>query len=265
MRVLKSTKVILKALLFIAFGHLAGYAYTQSSESTAHFLNVKGSVSVTNNGFSFIPSFSLGDPATIVNLSVSGGKRFSFEPQFRYALEGRPWSFIFIWRYKVIKTDRFQFTLGTHLPSLNFNTETVEREGATEDFIQTRRFFPVFEAFPNYSITNDISVSLYYLYGRGAKEVAIKNTHFLSLRANFSDIKLTKQFYLKFNPQFFYLRGDDNDGFYVASGLTLAMRDFPLSISTVMNKPIQTDIAGGKDFDWNISLVYSFGGNFVKS
>lgn len=254
--------VIHKAVLFLAFLHLAAYTSAQETDSTKHSIHFNGSVSVTNNGFSFIPSFSLGDPAAIVDLSV-GGKRFSFEPQFRYALEGRPWSFIFIWRYKLVKTDQFQFTLGTHLPALNFSTVTVEKNGVMEEVIESRRFFPVIEVLPNYSIAENINVSLYYLYGRGAKEVATKNTHFLSLRAYFSDIGLTKQLYLKFFPQFFYLRGDDDDGFYVASGLTLAKRGFPLSISTLMNKPIQTDIAG-TDFEWNVSLVYSFGGNYSK-
>lgn len=248
--------VINKAILFLILLHFAFYSFSQEADSTQQrTIHFKGSASVTNNGFSFIPSFSLGDPAAIVDLSV-GGKRFSFEPQFRYALEGRPWSFIFIWRYKLIKTDQFQLTLGTHLPALSFSTATVEKDGVPEEVIQTLRFFPVFEVSPNYSIAEHINVSLFYLYGRGAKEIATKNTHFLSLRAYFSDIRLTKQLYLKFYPQFFYLGGDDKDGFYVASSLTLAKRGFPLSISTLVNKPIQTDIAG-KDPDWNVSLVYS--------
>jgi len=46
-----------------------------------------GNISVTNNGFSFIPTFSLSKPTTIVDLSV-GGKKFSFDPQFRFDFDG---------------------------------------------------------------------------------------------------------------------------------------------------------------------------------
>lgn len=246
-----------KSIIFAAVLLFTGQAISQTTDSIGQVINFRGSLSATNNGFSFIPTFSLGKPATILDLSVSG-KRFSFEPQFRYSLAGRPWSFIFIWRYKLIRTDKFQLTAGTHLPALSFATVEVQKNGGTEEVIQTLRFFPVLELSPNYKVADHINVSIFYLYGRGAKEVATKNTHFLSLRANFSDIKLTRAFYLKLFPQFYYLRGDEKNGIYVATGLTLAKRDVPFSISTLLNKALRTEVAG-PDFDWNISLVYSFG------
>ena len=49
----------------------------------------------------------------------------SFEPQFRYALEGKPWSFIFIYRYKFIDRDRFSLKVGAHAPAIIFSTQTV--------------------------------------------------------------------------------------------------------------------------------------------
>jgi len=251
-----------KAMLLATFILFAGRAFSQEPDSVKPVINFKGSVTVTNNGFSFIPSFSLGKPAAILDLSV-GGKRLSFEPQFRYSLEGRPWSFIFIWRYKLVKADKFQLTLGTHLPALNFGTVTVEKDSVTQEMIRTQRYFPVFEVSPNYAITKDINLSLFYLYGHGAKEATTKNTHYLSFRAYFSNLRLSKQFYLGFYPQLFYLKVDDTDGFYVASSLTLAKKNFPLSFSTLVNKAIQSDV-DGKDFDWNVSLVYSFGSNLKK-
>lgn len=56
---------------------------------------------------------------------------------------------------------------------------------------------------------------------------------------------------------------DKQDGFYVAATLALARRNFPLSISTMMNKAIDPDIPA-TDFDWNISLNYTFGGKYVE-
>lgn len=262
MTTLQSKGLLKTVTLILTFLHLSFCAFSQEKDSTKRILNFRGTASITNNGFSFIPSFSLGKPATIVTLSA-GGKRFSFEPEFRYSLEGKPWSFIFIWRYKLIKADKFQFTVGTHLPALNFRTISVVKDSIAQDIIQSQRFFPVLELSPNFMISKSVSVGMFYLYGRGAKEVAAKNTHFLSLRCNFSNIPIVKQWYFRFSPQVFYLAQDAKDGFYVASGLTLARRNFPLSISSLMNKPIQTDIAG-KKIDWNISLVYSFDKKFVR-
>lgn len=87
-------------------------AFSQTKDSTFFF---HADLSITNNGFSIIPAFTLGDPAAFLDMKM-GNKRLTFEPQFRYALEGRPWSFIFIYRYKTIVKPKFQLTLGGHLP-----------------------------------------------------------------------------------------------------------------------------------------------------
>ena len=52
--------------LLIAFMHVA-FSQEETSGNDYHF---DGNVSITNNGFSFIPSFSLGKPATIADLSI---------------------------------------------------------------------------------------------------------------------------------------------------------------------------------------------------
>lgn len=264
MNLSKSTTSAQKIGLLLAILCLAQFAFAQSTDSTKHVLNFTGAASVTNNGFSFIPSFSLGKPAAIFNFNVNGGKRFSFEPEFRFALEGaRPWSFIFIWRYKLIIAERFKLSIGTHLPALNFRTVPVIKNGEPLEVIQTQRFFPVWELAPNYVLNKNLSIGAFYLYGHSPEVDATKNTHFVSLRSNFSNIKLTEQLFLRFNPQVFYLKSGDNDGLYTAANLTLAKKNFPLSLSTMMNKALKTEIAG-KDFNWNLSLAYTFGSSFSK-
>lgn len=264
MNLLKPTTSVQKIGLSLALLCLTQFAYCQSTDSTKHVLNFTGAASVTNNGFSFIPSFSLGKPAAIFNFNVNGGKRFSFEPEFRFDLEGaRPWSFIFIWRYKLINAERFKITIGTHLPALNFRTVPVVKNGVALDVIQTQRFFPVFEVAPNYVLNKHISIGAFYLYGHSPEVDATKNTHFVSLRSNFSNVKLAEQLFLRFNPQVFYLKSGDKDGFYAAANLTLAKKNFPLSLSTMMNKALKTEIAG-KDFNWNLSLAYTFGSSFTR-
>jgi hypothetical protein len=51
--------------------------YTQATaqnDSTQQVLNFKGNVSITNNGFSVIASFTLGKPATVIIFAVGGKK-----------------------------------------------------------------------------------------------------------------------------------------------------------------------------------------------
>ncbi len=73
----------LTVLLFICLFS----AKAQTADSTFH---ISGAASVTNNGISLLPMFTLGKPAAIFDLSV-GNSRLAFEPQFRFSLEGKPW------------------------------------------------------------------------------------------------------------------------------------------------------------------------------
>ena len=62
---------------------------------------------------------------------------------------------------------------------------------------------------------------------------------------------------MRWDPQLYYLRADNRDGVYFNAGLTLARSNFPLSISALVNKTIQTSILAGEDFLWNVSASYS--------
>ncbi len=183
----KNTGLLVFVLLMLT--HLSFSKKMDSTKNTAHF---SGSVSVTNNGISLIPTFSLGKPATIVNLSIGKGKA-SFEPELRFALEGKPWSFLFWWRYKLLKSHKFMINIGAH-PALNFRTVTSPIDG--NKIIVTRRYLAT-ELSPNYLLAKNISIGMYYLYSRGIDKDATRNTHFLTLNSNFSNIKLPKQFFLK--------------------------------------------------------------------
>ena len=253
--------LIKKTLLLFVLLNLNFLAFSQMTESSKEVSHFNGSVAVTNNGISFIPTFTLGKPAVIFDLSM--GKRLSFDPQFRFALEGKPWSFIFWWRYKLIKPDKFLFTMGAH-PALAFSTVTISTDGGSKEIIMAQRYLAG-ELSLNYFLAKDISIGSYYLYAHCFEKDAPGNTHFLTFNATFSSINLTKQFFIRFNPQFYYLRIDENDGFYFSSSLTLARRNFPISISALINKTIQTSISASKDFVWNASLIYSFKHNYVKA
>jgi hypothetical protein len=89
-----SGNILIRALLLFVLLSLFHFSFPQKTDSTKIARHIGGAVTVTNNGISLIPNFTLGKPAAIFDLSV-GGKKLSFEPQFRFALEGKPWSFIF--------------------------------------------------------------------------------------------------------------------------------------------------------------------------
>lgn len=236
--------------------------FSQENDSLKKRVNFNGSASITNNGFSFVPSFSLGKPAAIFNFNINGGKRFSFEPEFRFSLlDAKPWSFIFIWRYKLINKPRLQLTVGGHLPAIPFRTIEYVRDGLTYKTLATYRFLP-FEVSPNFLIHKNLTIGVFYLYSYGFGD-AIRNTHFLSLRGSWSNIRVFNTLMLRLQPQLFYLKLDEKDGYYTALNLSVSKLNFPFSISTMMNKPFQTGIAG-KAFDWNISLNYTFGRRLVQ-
>ncbi len=257
-------RYIIRATLFFSLLLLRNFAIAQSNDSTKHVLNFKGTISATNNGFSLVPTFTLGKPALVTMFSVSGKRRFSFEPEFRYSLEDfKPWSFIFIWRYQLIRKEKFQLKIGTHLPALNFTTPTVVINGVEEDIIKARRFFPVAELIPNYKFNEHFSLGMYAQYGRGLEKEVTSKIYFISLRPSFHHIPLTLQLLLRFYPQFYYLKIGKNDGLYVAGSLALAHKTFPISISMMMNKSIETEI-NAKKFDWSLNLNYTFGRSYVE-
>src|SRR5215471_5852043 len=120
-------KIYKKTLLSLLLLHLLHFCFSQTIDSsiqnidsaretieseakTEHF---SGALSVTSNGISVIPTFTLGKPAAIVNMSISKGK-FSFEPDLRFSLDGKPWNFLFWFRYKLLTAERFHINIGAH-------------------------------------------------------------------------------------------------------------------------------------------------------
>jgi hypothetical protein len=248
-------------LLILIYLFLSLFSFSQKQDTTKNTTQFSGSVGVTNNGISIVPSFSLGKPAAAFLLSVAKN-RFSFEPDIRFSLAGKPWSILFWGRYKLVDNKKFKMTTGTHL-GLNFRTSVLPINGDTGNTLVVRRYLAA-ELFPRYFITKNISVGVYYLYSHGLDAGTIGNTNFITLNTNFSNIKISKQFFLKYNPQFYYLKLDKEDGFFFTSTLTLAKKDFPLTLQSTINKIIDTHITGSKNFLWNVSMVYSFNKKYQK-
>jgi len=240
-------------LFFLIFSSLT--ALSQTKDSSFHMpLKLASSASITNNGISLIPTFTLGKPAAIINFTV--GKKLTFEPEFRYALSGKPWSNIFWLRYKLISKQKFNIGIGAH-PSIVFSSSKIDVNGVTKEQIKAQRFLAA-EIAPNYIINKNLSLGLYYLTSFGASESNIKRVNFITVNTSISNLKLITDYYLRLNPQIYYLKMDSNDGYYYTASATISKSSLPFSIQGTLNNPIKSNIKGGQSFVWNMSLIYAF-------
>lgn len=253
--------IIKKILLLLVILQFAHFSYSQKTDSTKSAGFFSGAISVTNNGISIVPSFSLGKPAAIFMFSA-GKKRLSFDPDIRFSLAGKPWSMLFWARYKLATSNKFNMNFGAHL-GLNFKTSPQFINGDSSTTTITRRYLAT-EIFPRFSVTKNISVGIYYLYSHGLDAGTIGNTHYVTFNTNFSNIKISDQFFIKLNPQLYYLKLDLQGGYFFTSSLTIAKKNFPLSVSSIINKKINSNISGSKNLLWNVSLVYSFNKTYVS-
>ena len=249
---------VLPVLLLLLFTHSS---FSQKTDSTKRSYQIRGAVTVTNKGISFVPTFTLGKPAAIFDLSM-GKKKSFFEPQLKFSLEGKPWAFLFWWRYKLVTNKKFALAFGVH-PALNFKTQTFLVNGVSNTVLVTRRYLAG-EFVPNYFVSKNISIGVYYLYSRGIDKGTVRNTHFLTVNSNFSNIRLGNRFFARFIPQVYYLRQDGKDGVYGTYTLTLAKKNFPLTVQSIVNKTIRTTVPGSQDFIWNASLIYSFNKKYAQ-
>lgn len=252
-------KTKIKKLLILLFFVTCSWVAVSQNNLSEKYYHFNGSVTVTNNGISLIPSFSLDKSAVIFDL-LMGGEKLSFDPQFRFSLEGKPWSFIFWWRYKLANNDKFMMHIGAH-PALMFHSATFEDNGVTEKGLEARRFVAA-EISPTIFLTKNISLKPYYLVGHGFDR-GLKNAHYVTMRASISNLGITDQLQFSLTPEVYYLKMDSNDGYYFASSFSLTHNKSPISLCAMINKKLESEI-NGKDFIWNVSLVYSFGSKYLK-
>ncbi len=241
-------------ILFFAVFLFINFAVAQKPDSLRVIDNFSGNVGITHNGISLIPSFSLGEPALLINLNI-GMKRFSVEPDIRFSLKGKPCTFLAWFRYKAIQHEKFSLGVGAH-PALNFRTIPVVSNGVAKEVIESRRFVAT-EVVPRYSLAKDISIGMYYLFSYGFDDSA-KITHFLTFNTAFTNINLAKKIHFGIFPQVYYLRMDEREGYYAGVSGSLTKRNFPFSLTAIVNQEIESDIISKSDFIWSVSLVYNF-------
>lgn len=249
----KSTFLICSIVL-ISF--ISGHA----ADTTAVERHFNGNITVTQNGISLLPNMSLGKPALIMEYSL-GSNNFAFEPQLRFSLDGKPWSFIF-WFRKRMKWDKFGLTLGTH-PSIVFRrVNTLNTDGNEIETLNVQQYL-VGEINPTYKISKNTTLGIYYLSSFKWINAPINQTQFVTLNALINNIKLGGDFRLRLFPQVYFLKMDDIQGTYTTANITLSHRKSPIFISSIINQKFSSTIPG-KDFVWNVSLGYSFNTDWKK-
>lgn len=218
-------------------------------------VEVSANVNVNSKGISLVPALTLGRPSAIFDLAVRK-RDVSFEPQLRFALDGKPWSFLLWGRYRAVTTDRFRLTLGGH-PSFSFRTTTAPANGHSRDLIEVRRYLAV-EATPTFVLTRGIGTGGYYLYSRGIDPGAAPHTHLAAARAYLSNVRVVGDVVFSAAPQLYYLYTNGQDGTYVSATASFGRRGSAWSISTIVNHPIKSDVVGGQSFLWNVGVNYAF-------
>ena len=231
-----------------------------SQEKEIENIRLTGSMTLTTKGLSTFPNLTLGKPAAIFDFSV-GNDQIRFDPTLRFGLDGKPWSFIFWLRHEAIRTEKFGLRIGAH-PAVTFKTIDVIQNGSSSEMLRSTTFLAA-EVAPVFRVAKNISLSPYYLFSYGIEDYAVQYSNFFTLIANIANINLTENIYSNLMAQVFYLKMDDRDGIFVNSTLSVNKRNFPLSVSSTLNRAIESTIPGDKLL-WNLNLTYRFGGVYRK-
>lgn len=250
---------ILFRVLFFTF--LCKIASAQTTDSTQNLTNFSGSVGITTNGFSIIPSFSLNSPAFISRLSWRK-KRFSFEPDIRIVPDATKGGLLFWLRYRLIEKKKFSLRLGVH-PAFNLVRKTVIDNGQSRTITEWLSF-AAFEVVPNYQFSKNFGASIMYLEGHGLQSFGPKFTNVLFLNTSITNIGLSENVKLHLFPSVSFLYTDGYRGDYLTLTTTLAHNKIPFSLQSTINQTIKSDVPNNLNFMWNVGVNYNFNRDLKK-
>lgn len=245
----------MRLLYIVFFSFVISFAIAQSVDSTKNTSTFSGSVGVTNNGFSIIPTFSLNHTAFIANLSFRKQK-FSFEPDIRLVPNASKGGLIWWVRYRLVDNKKFGLRFGAH-PAFTFIRRADTDNGTTKEITEMLRFF-AFEVVPSYQFNNKIGISAMYLQGNGLQNHGPQLTRVLFLNSNIINIGLSKSLSFNLFPSIYFLYTDGYRGDYLTVTGILAHKKLPFSLQSTINHTFKSNIPDNKDFMWNVALNYNF-------
>lgn len=238
---------------FFIFIALPGVS--QTPDSTQVTSTFSGTVGISTNGFSIVPSFSLNRPALLVNVSLRKN-RFSFEPDIRLAPDAKNGGFLWWFRYKLIGKKKFGVRVGTH-PAFTLIRRTATENGSTTEITEMLRFM-AFEVVPSYQFNKHFGVSIMYLQGNALQKHGPQLTRVMFLNTAFTNIGLSENLYLNVFPTVFFLKTDGYKGTYFTATVAVGHKKSPFSLQSTINQTFTANVPGNKDFMWNVTLNYNF-------
>lgn len=251
----------LKITCLLIFSTLDSLAQTQDSTNTQAATTFSGSVGLTNNGFSIIPTFSLNNPAVIMNFSWRK-KRLSFDPDIRLVPDASKGGLIFWLRYRIIEKQKFSLRLGTH-PAFTLIHRNVTENGKTTEITEMLRFL-AFEIVPNYQITPNWGIGATYLQGNGLQNHGPQLTRVLFLNTNIANIKLSENFRFQLIPSVFFLYTDGYRGNYFSATGILSNKKLPFALQSTINQTFKSDVPNNQNFMWNVMVSYNFSKKIMR-
>ena len=254
----------LKVTLLLILFSISQNSFAQNEASSSTKINsFTAAVTIQSKGISTIPNLTLGKPAIILDMKL--GRKLTFEPQFRFALEdGKPWAMVFWWRYYHTVSNKLKVTYSTNYSFSYKSIDSYTSPGTSRNLIRTTRYL-VGAIEPNYRINKYIGVGMYFFYNYGIESFITKNTYMVSFRPIFSNIPITKNVVATVAPEIYSLIMDKNNGVFLNSRFLISKKNFPLAISGLINKPLKSSIPSEYDFLWNVGLNYTFNKKFVEA
>jgi hypothetical protein len=232
-----------------------------STDSTQNLTTFSGSVGITNNGFSIVPTFSLNSPAVIMNFAWRK-KRLSFEPDFRLVPDASKGGLLFWLRYKLVDKEKFSLRVGAH-PAFSLVRKTVIDNGQSLNITEMLRF-AAWEVVPTYRINPNWSVGAVYLQGNGLQNHGPQTTHVVFLNTVISNIKLGDDFRLQLIPVVYFLNLDGYKGYYTTGTVALSHKKLPFNVQYTFNKTFEANIPNNRDFMWNVMVNYFINKKYKK-
>jgi hypothetical protein len=217
---------------------------------------VRGSITLTQNGIDPVPAFALGKPALMSNLFVTKGN-FIYNSQINYSITDlKPWSENNWFLYKIPTSKKGYIRTGFSLSffhkreSLGLpNNPTAERQIVNQ--------YGVFELTYFHKFTDKFSMSLTNWAEKGFEKDAVANANFTSLGANITGIKLGKNLTYNVFPSVFYAtNASPFAGFFVSETSTLFFKKYKIGLSSQVAVPIYSKPK--VDYVWNVGLMYKF-------
>ena len=117
---------------------------------------------------------------------------------------------------------------------------------------------------PNIQVNKYIGVGMFLFYTRGLEKYITRNTWMAAFRPTISNIPITKTIVARFGPEIYYLKMDDKDGVFLNTSFLISKKNFPLSVSALINKRLKSNIPSEYDFLWNVGLSYTFNKTYME-